>query len=123
MKIAIPVDSKTIATGVSSSFGRTPYFLIYDTATKESTFIDNSAIASQGGAGIKASQSIVDNKAEAVLTPLCGENAAEVLKAASIKIYKTIKDASVMDNINACMAGKLAILEDIHPGFHGKGNN
>ncbi|KAF1083983.1 Dinitrogenase iron-molybdenum cofactor [Sporotomaculum syntrophicum] len=121
MRIAIPVDKQNLEASVNQTFGRTPYFLIYDTETKENVFIDNSAAASQGGAGIKAAQSIVDNKAEAVLTPLCGENAAEVLNAAGIKIYKTVRDASVMDTINAFMEGKLAILEDIHPGFHGQG--
>ncbi len=121
MKIAIPVDDPNLETSVCQSFGRTPYFLIYDTETKERKFIDNSAAASQGGAGIKAAQSIVDNKSEVVLTPLCGENAAEVLNAAGIKIYKT-RDASAMDNINAFIEGQLSLLEEIHPGFHGNGS-
>ena len=64
MKIAIPVDEKTLESNVCVSFGRTPYFLIYDVETKESIFIDNSAAASTGGAGIKAAQIIVDNKAD-----------------------------------------------------------
>jgi len=63
-------------------------FLIYDTETKESIFLDNGAAASTGGAGIKAAQTIVDNKVNALLTPRCGENAANVLKSADIKIYK-----------------------------------
>ena len=79
MKIAIPVDNASINTTICISFGRTPYFLIYDTETKEAVFLDNSAAASQGGAGIKAAQTIVDSKAEALITPRCGENAAEVL--------------------------------------------
>ncbi len=70
-------------------FGRAPYFMIYDTETKKSDFLDNSAAASTGGAGIKVAQAIVDSKANALLTPRCGENAADVLKAADIKIYKT----------------------------------
>jgi len=122
MKIAIPVNDKSMETSVCQSFGRTPYFLIYDTESKESLFIDNSAAASQGGAGIKAAQTIVDNNVSAVLTPRCGENAAEVIKAASIKIYKTFND-SVMDNIDALNNGKLSLLADIHPGFHGHGGN
>jgi len=117
MKIAIPADDKSMETSVCMSFGRTPYFLIYDTDTKESIFIDNSAAASQGGSGIKAAQTIVDNKVSALLTPRCGENAAEVIKAANIKMYKTM-DASVMDNINAFADGKLSVLEEIHAGFH-----
>ena len=89
MKIAIPVDEKTMETTVCPSFGRSPFFLIYDTESKNAAFVDNSAAASQGGAGIKAAQAIVDNQVSALLTPRCGENAAQVIQAANIKIYKT----------------------------------
>jgi predicted Fe-Mo cluster-binding NifX family protein len=120
MKIAMPVDDKTMESTVCISFGRTPYFLIYDTETKESGFLDNSAAASQGGAGIKAAQTVVDSQAGALLTPRCGENAAEVINTAKIKIYKTIND-SIKDNIAAFEAGKLSLLDEIHAGFHGHG--
>jgi predicted Fe-Mo cluster-binding NifX family protein len=122
MKIAIPVDEKTLESNVCASFGRTPYFLIYDVETKESIFIDNSAAASTGGAGIKAAQTIVDNKANALLTPRCGQNAADVIKSAEIKIYKTIT-GSAKDNIDAFIAGKLSLLDEIHAGFHRHGGN
>ncbi|NLV85758.1 MAG: dinitrogenase iron-molybdenum cofactor biosynthesis protein [Clostridiales bacterium] len=122
MKIAIPVDEKDMKTGVCPSFGRAPYFLIYNTETKENEFLDNSAAASTGGAGIKAAQAIVDSGAKALLTPRCGENAANVLKAADIKLYKTT-GASAMADIEAFIAGTLPILDEIHAGFHGhKGN-
>lgn len=122
MKIAIPVDEKSIESSVCTSFGRTPYFLIYDTGINESTFIDNSAAESAGGAGIKAAQIIVDNKAHILLTPRCGENAAEVLKSSDIGIYKT-QDVSAKDNINAYISEKLPLLNEIHSGFHGHGEN
>lgn len=54
MKIAMPVDDRSMETSISQHFGRAPYFLIYDTGSKESMFLDNSAAISQGGAGIKA---------------------------------------------------------------------
>ncbi|HZK44041.1 MAG TPA: NifB/NifX family molybdenum-iron cluster-binding protein [Syntrophomonadaceae bacterium] len=120
MKISIPVDDKNMNAGVSRSFGRAPYFLFYDTESKESTFLNNSAADSRGGAGIKAAQAIVDNKAEVLLTPRCGENAAEVLGTANIKLYKTIND-SIEDNIKAYSDGKLTLLNDIHPGLHNGG--
>ena len=122
MKIAIPVDEKSLDSNVCVSFGRTPYFLIYDVDTKESVFLDNSAAASTGGAGMKAAQTIVDNKANILLTPRCGENAAEVLKSADIEIFKTTS-ASVKDNIDAFIDGKLSLLDEIHAGFHGHGGN
>lgn len=117
MKIAIPVDDNNNSTTVCISFGRTPYFLLYNTVTKEHTYLDNSAISSQGGAGIKASQTLVDNHVEALLTPRCGENAAKVLVAANIKIYKTT-DTSLEKTLSDFEEGKLDILEEIHPGFH-----
>lgn len=122
MKIAIPVDEKNLESDVCISFGRTPYFLVYDNETKESIFFDNSAATSTGGAGIKAAQSVVDNKANILLTPRCGENAADVLKLASIKIYKTIA-ATAKENIDAFIDGKLSPLNEIHAGFHGHGGN
>ncbi len=120
MRIAIPVDEKNIMTNVCLSFGRAPYYLFYDTESKAEKFVENTAATSSGGAGIKAAQIIADSKVDALLTPRCGENAADVLKAADIKLYKT-KGTSVKDNIEAFVAGKLDELSDIHPGHHGHG--
>ncbi len=120
MKVAIPADEKSLMGDVCPSFGRAPYFAIYDIETKENVFFENGAAASQGGAGIKAAQSIVDQGVKALLTPRCGENAAEVLKAAGIALYKTAP-GSVLQNIEAFADGKLPLLQDIHPGFHGHG--
>ncbi len=122
MKLAIPVDEKNYDTNVCISFGRTPYFLIYDTETSECIFLDNSAIAATGGAGILASQSLVDNGAEVLLTPRIGENAVEVLDAGEVKIYKTIFE-TVKENVDAFLGGKLSLLDDVHAGFHGNGGN
>ena len=119
MKIAIPVEDNRIDCNVCVSFGRTPYFLIYDIETKTSTFINNVAAATSGGAGIKAAQIIVDNKAKALLTFRCGENAADVLKTANVEIFKVI-NSSIQENIDAFISKKLPLLTEIHPGFHGK---
>lgn len=77
-------------------------------------------MASQGGAGIKAAQTIVDNNVNALITPRCGQNAADVIQGAGIELYKTIND-SIKDNISALNDGKLSLLEEIHAGFHKHG--
>ena len=118
MKIAMPVNEDK--TTVCISFGRTPLFLLLDKETGEKEYLDNSAAASQGGAGIKAAQILVDHGTKVLLTPRCGENAAAVLKAADIELYKTIGD-SVEENLRAFQAGELPELNDIHPGFHNPG--
>ena len=120
MKIAIPVDNKSLDSNVSASFGRSSYFLIYDTESKESSFIENTAVHSSGGAGIKAAQTVADSGAKAVLTPRCGQNAAEVLKAAGIELYKTVA-GNAEENIAAFSDKKLSALDDIHAGFRGRG--
>lgn len=122
MKIAMPVENNSIEASVCPSFGRTPYFLVYDLDTNRSSFIDNSAAASSGGAGIKAAQLIVDSKVDALLTPRCGQNAADVLNEASVSIYK-ITSMSIKENIDNFVDGKLDLLEEIHAGFHGHGGN
>ena len=120
MKIALPVNDTTQKTTICQSFGRAPFFLVYDSETEEKTYITNDATTNQGGAGIKAAQNVVDSQAEVILTPRCGENAAQVIQAAGIKLYKTIND-SVQDNITAFNAGRLKLLEEVHAGFNGRG--
>lgn len=117
MKIAIPVDEKNLESTVCISFGRTPYFLIYNTENEVHTFLDNSAAASQGGAGIKAAQAVVDQSVNALLTPRCGENASEVLVEAGVTIYKT-KGTSIKENIESFKQNGLSALTEIHAGLH-----
>jgi len=122
MIVMIPVEGINPETNINIAFGRTPYFLIHDTKTRTSRYIENTAASSQGGAGIKAAQLIVDNGADVVITPACGKNSADVLTASGIKIYKS-SGSSATSNIEALLEGKLSILTDIHPGFHGHGGS
>lgn len=118
MRIAIPVDEKKLESSVCPSFGRAPYFLFYNTVTKEEYFLDNSAVASQGGAGVRAAQVIADQGVQALLTPRCGQNAQDVLNKAEVFIYKTTP-GNARENIEAFLDEKLAVLNEFHPGFHG----
>lgn len=118
MKIALPVKARSLQAEISDTFGRTEYFLIYDMENKTAEYIDNSAAASQGGAGIKAAQTVVDQNVEALLTPQCGENAARVMQPNGIRIYKT-QGGFAEGNIEAFEKGTLSLLEKIHGGFHG----
>ncbi|WP_373483094.1 NifB/NifX family molybdenum-iron cluster-binding protein [Acetobacterium sp.] len=122
MKIAIPADEKILNSEVCMSFGRAPYFYIYETLTKMGDFIKNEAAKSPGGAGIKAAQIVVDQHADVLITPRCGENAAEVFNVSQLQIYKS-KNGSISENIDAYLNNKLNKLESFHAGFHGVGGN
>ncbi|NCC68132.1 MAG: dinitrogenase iron-molybdenum cofactor biosynthesis protein, partial [Clostridia bacterium] len=69
MKIAIPMEEKNLEANVCPSFGRAPYFLFYNSVTEEAYFLDNEAVASQGGAGIRAAQVIADHGVKALIAP------------------------------------------------------
>jgi predicted Fe-Mo cluster-binding NifX family protein len=118
MKIAIPMNVPDMQSGVCSSLGRAPYFLIYDTDTSESTWLDNAAAASAGGAGIRTAQMLADSGADALITPRCGDNAGKVLRGAGIRVYRS-KDGTAERNIDALMAGELEPLVEFHAGHHG----
>ena len=117
MKIMMPVneDKKTVCV----SYGRTPLFMKYDTETKEREFIVNEAADSVGGAGIKATQIVMDNGAQVILTPRCGENAVEILDEAKIKLYKTTSD-DIEAELEKFAKGELAPLTEVHQGLHHK---
>lgn len=121
MKITIPVEENTLDAKVSSSFGRAAYFLIFDTQSDEARFIDNPAINSTGGAGILSAQTVVDAGADTLLTPRLGQNAADVIQDAGMQVFQS-KEGTAKENIEACCAKTLKVLEEIHEGFHGHGN-
>ena len=60
----------------------------------------------------------MDRKAGTLITVRCGENAAEVFKAADMKIYKA-EGKTAAENLQALQEGKLAELTKFHAGYHG----
>ncbi|HYE82012.1 MAG TPA: NifB/NifX family molybdenum-iron cluster-binding protein [Clostridia bacterium] len=89
MKICISSSGQEKTSLVDERFGRCPYFVAYDTKTKEYSAAVNKGVAASGGAGIAAAQTVIDMKADAVITGNMGPNAMELLQANGIKIYQT----------------------------------
>lgn len=118
MKIAIPADECRANSEVCMSYGRTPFFAVYDTENNEFSFLDNSAAANTGGAGIKASQMLIDNGVAVVITQRLGQNAADVLNIGNVKILQAVA-GDINANVEAFLEGKLTELTNIHAGFHG----
>ena len=114
MKIAIVLDENK--KDICPVFGRAPYFLFAEGDSRE--ILSNPGTSSQGGAGISAAQFLVDQKADILITPRCGENAAAVFQAAGIKIYKSA-GGSAEDNLNSYLKGELEELTHFHSGYHG----
>ncbi|MFA5467396.1 MAG: NifB/NifX family molybdenum-iron cluster-binding protein [Candidatus Izemoplasmatales bacterium] len=90
MIIAIPCMNNTLDSPISMQFGRAPYFYIYDFAAKDGKFIQNNAVSSPGGAGVKAADQIIHNQVDVLLSANLGENAINVLKRTAIEIIEPL---------------------------------
>ena len=117
MIVAIPVNENSAQPSICVSFGRAPWFYVYDTQTDASQTLANPAANAEGGAGVKAAQFVVDQNANVLITVRGGENAAEVLLAADILIYKA-QGSMAQENLAAFLEGKLEKLQSFHAGFH-----
>lgn len=114
MKIAIPLDENK--EDVCPTFGRSPYFCFEENGITE--ILANPAAEEEGGAGPKAAQFLIDMNTDVLLTVRCGQNAADILKLADIKIYKT-QTTNAKENITAFHGGSLQELPHFHAGFQG----
>lgn len=114
MKIAVPLDLNK--KDVCPAFGRAPYFAFDENGGVE--IVENPAAKSRGGAGIKAAQFAIDSGARAIITVRCGQNAADVFKAAGVKIYEAA-GTDAEKNFAALKAGELSELTRFHAGFNG----
>lgn len=117
MIIAIPAEEKSLDSVICVSFGRSPSYCIYDTEKQTSKFIDNTAAARSGGAGVEAAQNLVDLKIDTLVTFRLGDHAAKVLNGAKITVLKAV-NLSIADNIDKVLDHSLEVLDEVHPGLH-----
>ena len=107
MKIAVTSQENNLDANVDPRFGRAKYFLIADTESDETEFVDNEQnLASASGAGVQSAQHVVNSGVQAVLTGHCGPKAFRALQAAGIVIYTGVEGA-VKQAIDDFKSGKL----------------
>ena len=90
MRIAATTLEGGLEDIVTPQFGRTATFTIvdYDGGIKSVEVVENRAASQASGAGIAASQTLVDGKVEVLLTGNVGPNALNVLRSAGIRIFR-----------------------------------
>lgn len=89
MLVAVTAQGPELDSAVEPRFGRCPYFVLVDTERNIVEAMANDSARSGGGAGIAASQALINRGAKAVITGQVGPNAMRVLQEAGIKIYYT----------------------------------
>ncbi|GAE02754.1 dinitrogenase iron-molybdenum cofactor family protein [Clostridium botulinum B str. Osaka05] len=118
MKIAISSTGKTMENLLDMRFGRCEYFQIHDTESKKVKILENEGQNASGGAGIVASNQLVDEKIDVIITGNFGPNAFEIIEKAGVKAYKceSISITSVIEKYNK---GELEQISMSGPAHHG----
>jgi predicted Fe-Mo cluster-binding NifX family protein len=107
VKVAFTTSGKVLESPLDARFGRAPGYLVCDTDSGATEFIDNQqSLNTAQGAGIQAAEIVVRAGAQAVVTGHCGPKAFRVLSAAGVKVYNT-DQPTVAAALEAFKAGKL----------------
>lgn len=86
MILMISSQETTLESQPNPRFGRTPYFIKYDIETQSWEAYPNQAINQRGGAGVAASQFLIDHNTGVAISGRFGPNAHQALKSAGIKM-------------------------------------
>ena len=101
MHIAITLaDNNGLESSISTIFGRCPFYMLIDPESKEFKIKENPAQSASGGAGVKASQWMIDNEVAAVISGNLGPKAHDVLSSANIPAFK-FQGGSIEETLKA----------------------
>jgi len=119
MRIAVTAVGSTPDAQVDPRFGRTPYYLIYDTENQDYEAVANPGIQSAHGAGVQGAQLMLDREVKIVLTGRVGPNAYQILHASGIEM-RACPLGSVAQAIKVFHQGDLPQIEGAGPAHGGQ---
>ncbi len=107
MRIAVTSTGKDLDANTDPRFGRAAYFIIVNPETMKYEAVENSQnLNLPQGAGIQAGKTVIENKADVLVTGNCGPKAFKVLQSAGVKIF-TGAQGSVSDAVLQYKNGEL----------------
>lgn len=116
MNIAISATGKTTENLLDTRFGRCEYFQIHDNESGEIKILENKGQNSSAGAGIAASNQLIDEKVDVIITGDLGPNAFGIIGKAGIKAYKcgNIAISLVLEKFNKGELEEIKISGEAH---------
>lgn len=118
MKIAISAKGPTLDSILDERFGRCQYFILQDTETGEVETVENRGLTSEGGAGIAASQQLIDEGVSVIITGNLGPNAFELIEKSGIDAYKC-EEMIIRDVLKKYGSDELSKIQKSGPAHHG----
>jgi len=122
MRICITSTGPNLDFSIDPRFGRCQYFLLLDEKGNLKESLANSGMGAMRGAGIAASQQIVNKGAEILITGNIGPNAFGALMAGKVKVFLASPGMSAKEVFKAWKENKLSQVEGPSvPGHFGVG--
>jgi predicted Fe-Mo cluster-binding NifX family protein len=100
MRIAIPSTGENLTSPISDTLGRSPFLIFYDSSTGEYDSVENPGFQIQDGSGLKASEIIIQNNTDVLLTIEIGRKAYSLLMKEHMKIQLLKSGGTVKSAIN-----------------------
>jgi len=119
MRVCITSAGPNLDSLVDLRFGRCLYFIFVNgNNLQEIEVISNKGKVTDRGAGIQAAQTVVNHKAEAVITGNVGPNSLSALNSSGIKIFQASPGTKVKETLPLLRENKLLeIVRPVGPGF------
>lgn len=118
MKIGISSIGQELTDLIDPRFGRCEYFQIYDTNTQLTNVLRNKGQEASGGAGISASNQLVEENVDVIITGSLGPNAFEIIQKSGIKAY-SCQQISVSEALKKFKSGDLKLIDISGPAHKG----
>lgn len=112
MKICVTAQQDNLNSLIDPRFGRCQYFIVFDDETQQYKAIRNTAAFAGGGAGIKATQLLILNHVDTLITGRLGPKATNALNATRIQVILK-KSGSVKNILEQFRKGEMT--EEKHP--------
>ena len=112
MKIAVSARGESLQAELDPSFGRSAGFVVYDTTTQATSFLDNSKQQNlPQGAGIQTAQMLSAAGVDVLITGQVGPKAMQALSPSKIQLYAS-SERTVQEAIDAWHNGQLTPITD-----------
>ena len=107
MKLAVTSTGSDLESDLDPRFGRAAFFLCIDSDSLAFDVVENSQnLNLPQGAGIQASQTVIAQKIDALITGNCGPKAFKMLQASGIEIFIGAK-GRIRDVVEQYKSGEL----------------
>lgn len=111
MKILVTAKGALKESAVDDRFGRAEYFMIYDEETETFEGIENPGKISNSGAGVKASQFVIDQGIGVLITGSLGPKAFSIMSESGVAAFKN-DSGSVASCLEAYRKGDLTAISE-----------